>query len=200
MYDGFRPVLEVLNPDELGPNGLKAVTLDLNGGSLGGSTDNIQIIVKNGATFTAPASEGLTRPDGDTGSSFFWLASDGKLYAPGASVPAGVTSLTAQWSSDEQFNLTPGGTYWFDLSGENIPGPVNEGNRDKEDPVPDTTLHYVPFTYAGTVDAYVLNSSSSEKTQAAQDASQTTEKNAQYGYTYPHSLFVSDYVLTHTYV
>ena len=94
--------------------------------------------------------------------------------------------------TDEQFNLTPGGTYWFDLSGENIPGPVNEGNRDKEDPVPDTTLHYVPFTYAGTVDAYVLNSSSSEKTQAAQDASQTTEKNAQYGYTYPHSLFVSD--------
>ena len=96
---GYRPFLEVLNTDELGPDGLKAVTLDLNGGSLGGRTNNIQIVVKNGATFTAPASEGLTRPDGDTGSSFFWLASDGKLYAPGASVPADVTLLTAQWTS-----------------------------------------------------------------------------------------------------
>ena len=102
--------------------------------------------------------------------------------------------------TDEQFDLTPGGTYWFDLSGENIPGPVNVGNRYKEDPVPDTTLHYVPFTYAGTVDAYVLNSSSSGQMKAAEEASQTTDKNAQYGYTYPHSLFVSDYVLTHSLV
>ena len=100
--------------------------------------------------------------------------------------------------TDEQFDLTPGGTYWFDLSGENIPGPVNVGNRYKEDPVPDTTLHYVPFTYAGTVDAYVLNSSSGGQMKAAEEASQTTDKNAQYGYTYPHSLFVSDYVLTHS--
>ena len=96
-YVGFRPVLEVLNPDTLGSDGLKAVTLDLNGGKLGGSSDAIQIIVKNGSTFTAPMSGGLTRPDGDTGSYFMWLGSDGKLYAPGASVPADVTKLTAQW-------------------------------------------------------------------------------------------------------
>ena len=94
---GFRPVLEVLNPDTLGSDGLKVVTLDLNGGKLGGSSDAIQIIVKNGSTFTAPMSGGLTRPDGDTGSYFMWLGSDGKLYAPGASVPADVTKLTAQW-------------------------------------------------------------------------------------------------------
>ena len=94
---GFRPVLEILNADTLGPDGLKVVTLDLNGGKLGGSTDNIQIIAKNGSTFTAPMSGGLTRPDGDTGSYFMWLGSDGKLYAPGASVPADVTKLTAQW-------------------------------------------------------------------------------------------------------
>ena len=93
----FRPVLEVLNPDTLGSDGLKVVTLDLNGGKLGGSSDAIQIIVKNGSTFTAPMSGGLTRPDGDTGSYFMWLGSDGKLYAPGASVPADVTKLTAQW-------------------------------------------------------------------------------------------------------
>ena len=96
-YVGFRPVLEVLNADTLGSDGLKAVTLDRGGGKLGGSSDAIQIIVKNGSTFTAPMSGGLTRPDGDTGSYFMWLGSDGKLYAPGASVPADVTKLTAQW-------------------------------------------------------------------------------------------------------
>ena len=418
---GFRPVLEVLNTDALGPDGLKAVTLDLNGGKLGGSTDNIQIIVKNGAAFTAPASDGLTRPDGDTGDYFKWLGSDGKLYTPGDSVPADVTlltakwvnsvstedelrealdagetsiklvgdiklsstldltdknitldlngyvltgniqladssaspdsiltltdsnptathadsslpaggvvksnitltrgsgsvshlyanggtvtgqtslpsyaggifctsdtptaftgyvgnygeihggifyaginescikentvtfmngdsryalevvadgnkvvapvstplkagydfvgwyngdtkyefnqtitsdiTLTAQWTPAEQFNLTPGGTYWFDLSGENIPGTVNTGTSYGAVSVPDTTLHYVPFTYAGTVDAYVLNSSSSGQTGAAEAASQTTDESGQYGYTYPHSLFVADYAVTHT--
>ena len=56
-FVGFRPVLEVLNADTLGSDGLKAVTLDLGGGKLGGSTDTIQIIVKNGSKFTAPASD-----------------------------------------------------------------------------------------------------------------------------------------------
>ena len=32
---GFRPVLEVLNRDTIGPDGLKTVTLDLGGGKLG---------------------------------------------------------------------------------------------------------------------------------------------------------------------
>ncbi|MGN9013011.1 MBG domain-containing protein [Oliverpabstia intestinalis] len=409
---GFRPVLEVLNTDALGSDGLKAVTLDLNGGKLGGSTDNIQIIVKNGAAFTAPASDGLTRPDGDTGSFFIWKGSNGNLYAPGDSVPAGVTlltakwvnsvssvstedelrealdagetsiklvgdinlsstldltdknitldlngyvltgniqladssalpdsiltlidsnptathadsslpaggvvkgnitltrgsgsvshlyanggtvtgqtslpsyaggifctsdtptaftgyvgnygeihggifyaginescikentvtfmngdsryalevvasgnkvvapvstplkagydfvgwyngdtkyefnqtitsdiTLTAQWTPAEQFNLTPGGTYWFDLSGENIPGTVNTGTSYGAVSMPDTTLHYVPFTYAGTVDAYKLTS-----------AMATTEEYAEQN-TYSHSLFVADYAVTHT--
>ena len=97
---GFRPVLEVLNTDALGPDGLKAVTLNLNGGKLGGSTDNIQIIVKNGAAFTAPASDGLTAPTEYNATGFKWQDSDGNLYAPGDSVPAGVTLLTAQWTPD----------------------------------------------------------------------------------------------------
>ena len=96
---GFRPVLEVLNPDTLGSVGLKVVTLDLNGGKLGGSSDAIQIIVKTGSEFTAPASGGLTRPDGNTGSYFMWLGSNGKLYAPGDNVPADVTALTVQWTA-----------------------------------------------------------------------------------------------------
>ncbi len=176
---GFRPVLEVLNADTLGSGGLKVVTLDLNGGKLGGSSDAIHIIVKNGSTFTAPMSGGLTRPDGDTGSYFMWLGSNGKLYAPGAIVPADVTKLTAQFALSEQFSLTPGGRYYFDLSAMKIPGMANGD-------LPDSTLHYVPFTYAGTVDAYKLTSEMA-----------TTEEYAQRE-KYPHSLFVADYVVTHT--
>ena len=98
-YDGFRPVLEVLNPGTLGPDGLKVVTLDLGGGKLGGSSEDIQIIVKNGSAFTAPASGGLTRPDGNTGSYFMWLDGNGNSYEPGSSVPADVTELTVQWTA-----------------------------------------------------------------------------------------------------
>ena len=179
LFVGFRPVLEILNADTLDSDGLKVVTLDLNGGKLGGSSDAIHIIVKNGSTFTAPMSGGLTRPDGDTGSYFMWLGSNGKLYAPGAIVPADVTKLTAQFALSEQFSLTPGGRYYFDLSAMKIPGMANGD-------LPDSTLHYVPFTYAGTVDAYKLTSEMA-----------TTEEYAQRE-KYPHSLFVADYVVTHT--
>ena len=185
-FYGFRPVLEVPKPDTLGSGGLKVVTLDLGGGKLGGSSDAIHIIVKNGSTFTAPASDGLNRPGGDTGSYFMWLGSNGKLYAPGASVPADVTNLTAQFALSEQFSLKPGGTYYFDLSGEDIPGTVNTGNENGAVSLPDTSLHYVPFTYAGTIEAYKLTS-----------ATATTEEYAQRE-KYPHSLFVADYAVTHT--
>ena len=114
---GFRPVLELPSSDTLGSDGLKAVTLDLNGGKMGGSADDIQIIVKNGAAFTAPASDGLTRPDGDTGDYFKWLGSDGNLYAPGDSVPAGVTTLTAQFA-------VPSYTVTLNTNG----GTINSGN------------------------------------------------------------------------
>ena len=114
---GFRPVLEVLNPDTLGSDGLKVVTLDLGGGTLGGSSDAIQIIVKNGSTFTAPASDGLTRPDGDTDNYFMWLDGNGNSYEPGGSVPADVTELTAQWTAP---------TYAVTLNTNG--GTINSGN------------------------------------------------------------------------
>ena len=97
---GFRPVLEL--PTDLAADSLKAVALSLGGGKLGNSSEDIQIIVKTGSEFTAPAPDGLTRPDGDTGSYFMWLGSDGKLYNPGGSVPALVTTLTAQWRDTEK--------------------------------------------------------------------------------------------------
>ena len=86
--------------------------------------------------------------------------------------------LLANDSPDEQFSLTPGGRYYFDLSAMNIPGTANGD-------LPDTTLHYVPFTYAGTIEAYKLTS-----------AMATTEEYAQRE-KYPHSLFVADYAVTY---
>ena len=94
--------------------------------------------------------------------------------------------LLANDSPDEQFSLTPGGRYYFDLSAVNIPGTANGGNSDGAVSLPDTSLHYVPFTYVGTIEAYKLTS-----------ATATTEEYAQQN-KYPHSLFVADYAVTHT--
>ena len=117
LFVGFRPVLEILNADTLDSDGLKVVTLDLNGGKLGGSSDAIHIIVKNGSTFTAPMSGGLTRPAGNTGSYFMWLDGNGKSYEPGDSVPADVTELTVQWTAP---------TYTVTLHANG--GTINNGN------------------------------------------------------------------------
>ncbi len=88
-------------------------------------------------------------------------------------------TLTVEKRVDEQFTLAPGGRYYFDLSAMNIPGTANGD-------LPDSTLHYVPFTYAGTVNAYKLTSEMA-----------TTEEYAQQ-YKCDHSLFVADYAVTHT--
>ena len=92
---GFRPVLEVLNPDTLGSDGLKVVTLDLGGGTLGNSSEDIQIIVKNGESFTAPSAEGLPRPDGiSADAQLYWSDENGNCYKPGDTVPADVSMLS----------------------------------------------------------------------------------------------------------
>ena len=90
---------------------------------------------------------------------------------------------------DEQFTLAPGGRYYFDLSAMDIPGTVNSN-------LPDGTLHYVPFTYAGTVDAYVLKPASNHVDGSSEQASVAKDKDAQYGYAYEHSLFIADYKVT----
>ena len=114
---GFRPVLEVLNPDTLGSDGLKVVTLDLGGGTLGGSSEDIQIIVKSSESFAAPAPDGMTRPDGDTDNYFMWLDGNGNSYEPGGSVPSDVTELTVQWTAP---------TYAVTLNTNG--GTINNGN------------------------------------------------------------------------
>ena len=95
-------------------------------------------------------------------------------------------ALTVEKQADEQFSLAPGGRYYFDLSAMDIPGTANSGNSFGAVSLPDTSLHYVPFTYAGTVNAYKLTSETA-----------TTEEYAQQN-KYAHSLFVADYVVTHT--
>ena len=78
-------------------------------------------------------------------------------------------TLTVEKRVDEQFTLAPGGRYYFDLSAMDIPGTVNSN-------LPDSTLHYVPFTYAGTVDAYSMENETDTAKQP-----------------YEHSLFIADY-------
>lgn len=50
--------------------------------------------------------------------------------------------------------------YDMETEGAYIFTPVIEGYTVSAD-LPDTSLHYVPFTYAGTVNAYSLDSASS---------------------------------------
>ena len=76
-------------------------------------------------------------------------------------------AAAADETPEEQFGLTPGTTYWFDLSGISMPGNVNKGDiiTGYESitgikAVPDTSFHWVPFTYTGTIHAYVLNQNS----------------------------------------
>ena len=102
-----------------------------------------------------------------------------------------VTTLAADPA--EQFpGLTPGETYWFDLSGADIPG-------NKNSSLPDDSLHWVPFTYVGTVNAYVLKSRSVNDNTARGDsanAAGSTDPTNPIGYTYDHSLFIADYNVT----
>ncbi len=77
-------------------------------------------------------------------------------------------SFTVKNKVNEQFTLTAGDRYYFDLSSLGIPGTAN-------DVLPDKTMHYVPFTYVGTVDAYALKNETDTDTAS-----------------YEHSLFIAD--------
>ena len=164
---GFRPVLEVLNPDALDADGLKAVTLALGGGKLGDSAEDIQIIVKNDSAFTAPASDGLTRPDGNNEDYFKWLGSDGNLYAPGESVSANVTKLTAKFaggSGGGGGSRKPSVTYYtlhFETNGGSAITDMREANNTRI-----SLTKYVPtrhgYTFIGWYSDHNLTNQVSE--------------------------------------
>lgn len=167
------------------------VTLNYSGATIG-KNEYISVIIadNNGAQYYGR----VAQPTAESGTVEIKIPSD---IAPGdytmkvfneqyngdcktdlASAFADVT-LTVESQPDEQFTLASGGRYYFDLSTMNIPGTVNSN-------LPDSTLHYVPFTYVGTVNAYRLTSEM-----------ETTEEYAQKN-KYPHSLFIADYNVTHT--
>ena len=145
----YRPVLEIALAYgmEYPQNYMKAVTLNLNGGSIGGTTGDISIVVKNievldpsypAVTFLAPTKEGLTRPDGNTGTYFMWRGDNGELYAPGDAVPNEVNSLTALWV--EHGHCVCGGDADFD--GHTSHTAVEWTAWDKTDSLPTTAGNY----------------------------------------------------------
>ena len=145
----YRPVLEIALAYgmEYPQNYMKAVTLNLNGGSVGGNTGDISIVVKKievldpsypAVTFLAPTKEGLTRPDGNTGTYFMWRGDNGELYAPGDAVPNEVNSLTALWV--EHGHCVCGGDADFD--GHTSHTAVEWTAWDKTDSLPTTAGNY----------------------------------------------------------
>ena len=94
---GYRPILEI--PEEMEAEDLRAVTINLNKGKLGDDTGPVRMIVRQGASFTAPTAKHLTDPEGNPASAdFVWVGDDGNTYAPGSTVPGNVRMLAAKWS------------------------------------------------------------------------------------------------------
>ncbi len=130
-------------------------------------------------------------PTSNTGSTFLgWYKADGTKWDFTRDVVNDIIYVAARWDTAQQFSgVEVGKTYYFDLSGESIPGAVNAN-------LPDTTLHYVPFTYVGTLDGYVLKPASGGVLDSSDKAANTTDSSAPYGHAYLHSLFIADHILT----
>ena len=95
-YLGFRPVLEL--PTDLAADSLKVVELRTREFMPGEQQNWINIIVKKGESFKAPAAEGLPRPDSiSADAQLWWVDENSNFYKPGDTVPADVSALTALW-------------------------------------------------------------------------------------------------------
>ena len=130
-------------------------------------------------------------PTSNTGSTFLgWYKADGTKWDFTRDVVDDQICVAARWDTAQQFSgVEVGKTYYFDLSGESVPGAVNAN-------LPDTTLHYVPFTYVGTLDGYVLKPASGGVLDSSDKAANTADSSAPYGHAYLHSLFIADHILT----
>lgn len=140
------------------------------GGTFLGKTENIYTVTfnTNGGS-TAPekqmrANVSATRPDKPSKYGYLfagWYNGD-KKHDFTENITEDIT-LTAKWVEPECFSLDVGDTYYFDLSNETFPGEINDGSHlEIGEYLPDATLHYVPFTYAGTVESYALKDELSE--------------------------------------
>lgn len=170
-------------------------------GICGAPTISGGVVNATGGTVTVSGSEAIARSYGiraDTGSlTISGGSGTAKTTATNATIKQAMdkeptlsnvyisgteTDTFRKWlpKAAEQYSvLTPGETYWFDLSGqkESIGGTVNTE-------LPDTGMHWVPFTYVGTVNAYKL-----ESEQATTEEYASTNQSA-------HSLFIANYDLT----
>lgn len=155
------------------------------------TVEDLEIMTASDGAVPAQAGTG-DEPDGKDGHMEFSVTAalpnvdgEGTEYIP---ICEGLicTILAEAYASEYDLGLTPGETYWFDLSGEGIPGTVNLGNGNGTAPVPDPSLHWAPFTYVGRIKAYKL----SERMATTEEYA---AENAEDRY-----LFISDYNLTHT--
>ncbi|MDD4688369.1 MAG: PLAT/LH2 domain-containing protein [Eubacteriales bacterium] len=100
-----------------------------------------------------------------------------KLDITNINKPAPVQTAVNVSNNGEQYDLTVGATYYFDLSEY-----LRKDNVNMVNELPDKTLHYVPFTYAGTVNAYNLTRDTERNLEATLNVAPSDR-----------SLFVSDY-------
>ncbi len=135
----------------------EAVTWSVTGGSYGTRIDNGTLIVAV-----------------DEASSILTVKAE-SVADSGAYGEAAVNVTTS--APQEQFSLPVGSTCYFDLSGQSFPGTLNAS-------LPDSSLKWVPFTYAGTVDAYSLDAGAEGSTSASEMAGAAPSR---------HSLFVADH-------
>lgn len=176
----FRPALEITSDPS---TELKTITFDMGSdGCLGSQSGKRNPGSLTSATVVYTGS--ITLPDFTADNRFTYLSSGwGKLrwsdgtnfYEPRKEydLPTGTVLRPGCETVTEQYNLEPGGIYYFDLSGENIPGGINYTDGGTIPPYgywPDTTLKWVPFLYAGTINAYSLDESSSGDTSASANA------------------------------
>ena len=184
-YIGFRPALEILNPDTLGSDGLKTVTYDIgSNGTLGAGSLTSATMVYTGTLILPEITEanGFQYTGATGAGTLGWYDEGNQFYKAGTALtdlPTG-TTLTPGYGVTEQFTLTPGETYYFDLSGETIPGTKNTD-------LPDSSLKWVPFTYAGTINAYNLETAGREIATTEARANELLSDR---------SLFVADYNVT----
>ena len=153
------------------------VTFDKNGGNTEANpTTKAAVSGESVGTLpTAPVRSGYAINGWNTAAN-----GSGDEFTAATAVTSDIT-VYAQWTA-EQFNLPVGSTCFFDLSSVTCSAAYVEKNSA----LPDTGLKWVPFTYAGTVNAYSLDESSNGVLTASSIAAENAG---------PRSLFIADDVL-----
>ena len=104
------------------------------GGNGTASTSHAKAVAGTEITLTATPNTGYHFKEWEVMSGGVTIKDD-KFLMPDSNVEV---KAIFEDMSKEQFTLAPGGTYYFDLSGESIPGTAN-------DALPDSTMHYVLY-------------------------------------------------------